>query len=573
MENLKNILSRIDRRGYKAYKQLKGSYNFSSFTLYIDHVQGDPFASPSKLRIRVPQARAGFSHDLFSNASRKTALQDYITRTFNEFIKKESKGSRGTGRSGIIEIDCGKQEIIQRTSCFLNNEYVEVRFYAGLPARGRRILGCQCQTMLTEEIPKITEASLFYEKLDRGEVKRFIEVCEDQDYLRNLLEENKLVSFVKNGSILPRRSGVSDRPLHPSKSVAFKSPPELEVTLKAPNIGEIKGMGIPQGITVIIGGGFHGKTTLLSAIERGIYNHIPEDGREYVVTVDSAVKIRAEEGRSIQKVDISSFISNLPFGKDTVGFSTSNASGSTSQAANIIEALECGAKLLLLDEDTSATNFLIRDEIMQKIVPKDKEPITPFIDQVRNMHDRYRTSTILVMGGSGDYFEVADTVLFMDCYLPCLVTDKAKKVISSRKDRRKRESPDDFGSITERIPLPSSINPYKGRKKKIKSRGLDNIIFGVESIDLSSVEQIVDPSQVNAISDIILYALSKNYINGKNTLHEILGKTSGDIKEHGLDIISSFKNQHPGSYALPRIFEVAAALNRLRSLKVIQKSN
>jgi len=571
LEKLKNILSKIDGRGYKAYKQLRGSYSFRDFTLYIDYVQGDPFASPSKLRIRVLQTKAKFTHDLFSNQSRKTALEDYITRAFNESIKKIASGNRGSGKSGIIKIDCGKQEIIQRTSCVVNSEYNEVRFYAGLPARGRRISSYQCQIMLTEELPKIAKTSLFYESLDSGRLLKFIEVCEDQDCLRNLLKENKLVSFVKNSSILPRRSGVRDRPLPASKSIIFKSPPELEITLKAPNIGEIKGMGIPEGITLIIGGGFHGKTTLLSAIERGIYNHIPEDGREYVITTDNAVKIRAEEGRSIQKVDISSFISNLPFGKDTVDFSTSNASGSTSQATNIIEALECRAKLLLLDEDTSATNFLIRDEIMQKIVSKDKEPITPLIDQVKNIYNKYNTSTILVMGGAGDYFEVADTVILMDCYLPYLVTDKAKEIISSRKDKRKKESPDNFGSITERIPVPSSINPYKGIRKKVKSRGLDNISFGVENIDLSSVEQIVDTSQVNAISDVILYALKKNYIDGNNTLYEILNKVFIDINKYGLDVISNFANQHPGSYALPRKFEVAAALNRLRSLKVIQK--
>lgn len=573
MQQLKYLLSKIDGRGYKAYKQLKGSYNFSDFTLYIDYVQGDPFASPSKLRVRVSQKVANFPSELFSNKSRKTALEDYITRVFSNLIKKEAGGNRGSGKSGIIDIDCGKQEILKRTSCVINSEYVEVRLYAGLPARGRRILANQCLIMLAEEIPKIARASLFYFKLDHKELKEFIEVCEDQDYLRSLLKEKKLVSFIKNGSILPRRSGVSDKPLPESSSVIFKSPSQLEVALKASNAGEIKGMGIPEGITVIIGGGFHGKTTLLSAIERGIYNHIPGDGREYVVTIDNAVKIRAEEGRSIQKVNISPFISNLPFGKDTNNFSTANASGSTSQAANIIEAIECGSKLLLLDEDTSATNFLIRDEIMQKIVSKDKEPITPLIDQVRNIYNKFSTSTILVMGGAGDYFEVCDTVISMDTYLPYWVTDKAKKIITERKDIREKESPSSFYDIAERIALPYSINPYRGRKKKVKSMGLDNIIFGIENIDLSSVEQIVDKSQVNAISDIILYALKKNYIDGKKTLCESLKMVFYDIDRYGLDIISDFKNQHPGSYALPRKFEASAAVNRLRSLKVIQKTN
>jgi predicted ABC-class ATPase len=573
MEKIKKIISSIDHRGYKAYKQLKGSYYFPNFTLHIDYVQGDPFASPSRLRATVDRSVAGFGTELFNNKSRKTALEDYISRSFARASKNISRGNRGTGKSGMIIIDSGKQEILQRTSCKVNNKFVEVRFYAGLPARGRRILGNHCIEMLTMEIPEIVKSSMILSNLDEEKIKRHVEVCEDQDYLRSLLKKNKLVSFIKNDSILPRRSGISDSPLPQQEAIAFKSPPELEVTLESPNAGRINGMGIPEGVTLIIGGGFHGKTTLLKSIEKGIYNHIPGDGREYVVTIDSAVKIRAEEGRNIQKVNISPFISNLPFGKETIKFSTANASGSTSQAANIIEALECKSSLLLIDEDTSATNFLIRDEIMQKIVPKDKEPITPFIDRVKEIYRRFGTSSIMVMGGSGDYFEVADNIIMMDCYAPFLITEKALKVIKERKDTRIIETTLPFNNITRRIPLPSSINPYRGSKKKVKSKGLDNIIFGSYNIDLSAVEQIVDPSQVNAISDILLYALDNKYIDGERTLDSILDMVFRDLEMYGLDVISCFrKGQHPGSYALPRKIEVAAAINRLRTLKVLHKT-
>ncbi len=571
MQNLKRILNRIDGRGYKAYKELRGAYNFPKFTLYIDYVQGDPFASPSKLRARVPGTSAGFDYGLFSTPSRKIALQDYVTRVFDAELKKSGRKKQGSGKSGMISIDCGRQQILERTSCKIEKDFIEVCFYAGLPARGRRILGNNAAYMLTEQISNIVHSSLFISSLDEKELKRFININEDQDCLRKSLKEKGLVAFIANGSILPRRSGVSDRPLPQNEAVPFNSPPELKATLVAPNAGKINGMGIPEGITLIIGGGFHGKTTVLSAIEEGIYNHIPGDGREHVVSTGEAVKIRAEEGRNIQKVDITPFISNLPFGKNTNKFSTANASGSTSQATNIIEALECGASLLLLDEDTSATNFLIRDEIMQKIVSKDKEPITPFIDQVRNMYEKFGTSTILVMGGSGDYFEVADQVILMDSYLPLVVTPKAKQLIGLRKDIRVKEAPPSFGSITQRVPQPGSINPYKGRKKKIKSRGLDAITFGFENIDLSAIEQIVDPSQVNAISQIIYYALSQKYIDGKKTIQEVLERVFTDISQKGLNIISNYSSQHPGSLAMPRKFETAASLNRLRSLKVHQK--
>ena len=101
-------------------------------------------------------------------------------------------------------------------------------------------------------------------------------------------------------------------------------------------------MGIRKGITLIVGGGYHGKSTLLKALEAGVYNHIAGDGREFVITDDTAFKLRAEDGRSITGVDISPFIKNLPNKKDTVHFSTEDASGSTSQAANLMEALESG---------------------------------------------------------------------------------------------------------------------------------------------------------------------------------------------------------------------------------------
>jgi len=569
MENLKKILSRLDGRGYKAYKELRGSYEFPQFTLYIDHVQGDPFASPSKVRARVAQDRAGFETRLFCNRSRRIALQDYVTRAFDQAIKNFGGTKKGSGKSGLITIDCGRQKILERTSSRIDEENVEVYFYVGLPARGRRILGDAALSIFTQQIPKMVESSMFFSSLEKKSLESFIDINEDQDHLRKSLKEKGLAAFIAEGSILPRRSGVSDKPLSASEAVSFKSPPELNISLSCPNRGSISGMGIPFGITLIIGGGFHGKTTLLSAIQEGIYNHVPGDGREYVISLEETVKIRAEEGRYIQKTDISPFISNLPFGKNTVKFSTANASGSTSQAANIIEALECKAGLLLLDEDTSATNFLIRDEIMQKIVSKDKEPITPLIDQVENMYEQHGASTILVMGGSGDYFEVADQVILMDSYRPLVVTPQAKRLVGRRKDIRKKEAPPSFGKITERVPQPESINPYKGRKKKIKSRGMDSITFGFEDIDLSSIEQIVDPSQLNAVSQIIYYAVEKKHINGKNTLCGLLEKIFEDIKKDGLSIISPYRG-HPGSYALPRRFEVAAALNRLRSLKVSQ---
>jgi predicted ABC-class ATPase len=328
-------------------------------------------------------------------------------------------------------------------------------------------------------------------------------------------------------------------------------------------------MGVPVGVTIIVGGGFHGKSTLLRALELGVYNHIPGDGRELVVTRSSAVKIRAEDGRRVEKVNISPFINNLPFGKDTIAFATDNASGSTSQAANIVEALEVGTEVLLMDEDTSATNFMIRDELMQKLVPKEKEPITPFVQQVRNLLQEDGVSTVLVTGGSGEYFAVADTVIFMDVYTPHLATQQAKELVRRQGEVVAQEAPPAFGPVWHRRPLPSGFDPYRGQRVKVDARGLQTIQFGRETIDLQYVEQLVDRSQTRAIADILLYTIERGYWNGQMTLRQGLEHVFADIARRGLEVISPFGEQNPGDYAMPRPQETAAAINRLRTLNVL----
>jgi predicted ABC-class ATPase len=303
----------------------------------------------------------------------------------------------------------------------------------------------------------------------------------------------------------------------------------------------------------------------------GVYNHVPGDGREYVVSRADAVKIRAEDGRRVEGVDISPFISNLPFRKDTNAFSTENASGSTSQAANIVEALEVKSRLLLMDEDSCATNFMVRDEKMQKLVPKEKEPITPFIDQVRNLHQELGVSTILVMGGSGDYFEVADTVIFMDSYVPKVVTARAREIAAHDPSRRVPEAPGGFGRPVAKVPLAESFNPYRGQRVKVRGRGVEGVQFGQENIDLDDVEQVVDPSQSEGIANLLLHAVNRGYFDGRATLLQVLERIYGDIQARGLDAIAPHGGgRHPGDYALPRLQDAAAAINRLRTLTVRQ---
>jgi predicted ABC-class ATPase len=568
MEELKRRLHRIDGRGYKAYKDIRGEYNFGTYTLYIDHVQGDPFASPSRLRVRVPQSVARIPPSLYENESRRMGLEDYVIRQFGYHVERVVKGRRGSGKSGLVAIiSCG-QEVLKRSAVSVNEQFVEARFVVGLPARGRTVLGRQAESILCQEIPQVVQSSLVYDSLDARQIEQHVNYVEDQEVLRSLLVEKGLVAFIGDGSILPRRSGVDDRPMPCQDAVPFQSPDSLAVTLHRPHGGSIRGMGIPAGVTLVVGGGYHGKSTVLRAIERGVYDHIPEDGREWVVTVDTACKIRSEDGRSVECVDISPFIGTLPGGRSTTSFCTDDASGSTSQAANIIEALEMGSHLLLMDEDTSATNFMIRDRRIQDLVAKDREPITPLVDKVQQLHRDHGVSTIIVLGGSGDYFDLADRVVMMDNYLPREVTSQAREIAQRLPTQRKQEGGGAFGALRDRIPQAAGFDPRRGRREvKIDAKGLRSILFGRTHIDLTYLEQLVDMGQTRAIGDAI-YRLVEDYVDGRTALREGIEKMFEDIRERGLDVLAPRRGDLWGHYALPRPMEVAGAINRMRTLRM-----
>lgn len=582
MHELRQTLTRIDGRGYKAYKDIEGQYDFTGGTLYIDHVQGDPFASPSKIRVRVPQAVARLPSDLHQNRVRRVALQDFLARRVRHAIQRTAQGRRGIGKSGLIAVDAGGQEVLERTALLITPEWIEVRMQVGLPAAGRTVLGRQAEAMLCSEIPTIVQHSLHWDNVPQLDGQRFVECVENQEHIRSRLESLGLVAFVGDGAILPRESGASDRPLAADQAVAFQSPETFRVTIEVPNPIDghkgpqrsITGMGIPHGVTLIVGGGYHGKSTLLRALERGIYPHIPGDGREYVVTRPDAVKIRAEDGRRVEQVDISPFIANLPYGRSTTAFSTDNASGSTSQAANILEALEIGTRVLLLDEDTSATNFMVRDARMQALVPKEHEPITPFLDRVRELYDTFGVSSLLVMGGAGDYFEVADSVIMLRKYLPFDVTARAKEVMRLYPSQRRAEVTAPFNTVTARIPLAESFDASRGRREvKIDAKDRDLILFGSDPIGLHYVEQLVDLSQTRAVGYAIHLA-TERFMDGKATLREVAERIEQFLDHEGLDALDPFRrhDRHPGNFARPRVYEIVAAINRLRTVQMRQRT-
>lgn len=436
-EDLKKELIKIDHKSYGMYKTLGGSYSYGNYILHIDHVQGDPFASPSRLRFEVKKETHGFPEEYYEEKHRRLALEDQVLRRFLRQLRQLDKGSMGSGKSGRITTCPANQTVQERIAVVFSKDRMELRFEMGFPARGRTIMAKEMQKLVFDILPELAESCLFYRKWDtksKSFLGKAVFLADDQKELRRQLKERGLTGFVANGAILPRESGISDRPMW--DAVPFISPESLQIEIELPHKGKMIGMGIPKGITVIVGGGYHGKSTLLKALEQGVYNHIAGDGREYVVADATGMKIRAEDGRSILHTDISLFINHLPAGQDTVDFSSENASGSTSQAANLIEAMEAGAELLLLDEDTSATNFMIRDKVMAKLVSDEKEPITTLLRHIRGIYKTMGISFIIVVGSSGDYLSVADLVLQLDHYKVKDVTKEAKENLRTMPDCR-----------------------------------------------------------------------------------------------------------------------------------------
>lgn len=563
--DLNKQLMSIDHRGYPAYKDLQGSYSFPEYTLSIDHVQGDPFAAPSKLRITVDKARAMFPPSLYDRPHKRIALQDYINRVFYSSVERFLFKAKGSGKSGLINVSRCGQEVLERTACRIDDGSVEVRFEVGFPANGRTINARELEKILFDFLPQCARQSLFYPRLNHAEIGKAIDLSEDQQAIRDELKRQKLAAFVANGSILPRESGVSDLPL--KNAVPFASPKEMEITLNLPHRGKITGMGIKQGITLIVGGGYHGKSTLLQALELGVYNHKGGDGREYIIADDTAVKLRAEDGRSIKGVDISLFINHLPNQKDTTRFYSEDASGSTSQAANVVEGIEAGTSLFLIDEDTSATNFMLRDQLMQRVIAREKEPITPFIEMARPIYEALGISTVLVAGSSGAYFHIADTILQMDCYVPKDITQEVKLLLcGSEYENQAPVSAAAFHTPSfHRIPRPNQ-GIKRSDRVKLKVLGRDAFSINHDTVDLRFVEQLADPEQVAALCCIVKMA-EESLVDGKKDLSAIVDAIQDKIARQGLFSVSESK-WIPMAMAMPRRQEIFACLNRYRGLNL-----
>ena len=563
LADLVGHLHALDGRSYAAYKAIVGRYRApAGWFLHIDRVQSDPYAPPTRIHMDVPTDLHGLElldeADLLADADRRLAVGDFLTRELHA-------GFRGTA----LSIASPGQEILQRSSIILRPDekkegtgwVLEVRARLALPAQGRSIQGHEASRIVGRDLVRELEEAmdLTGERGDR--LVRHVATLEDHRALTATVARNGWVAFLADGSVLPRRSGVSDDPL--DGGVPLQAPESMAATVELPHAGTVRGTVVEAGVNVIVGGGYHGKSTLLSAIERGVYPHVPGDGRELVATVPDAVKVRAADGRAVTGVDLTPFISHLPAGRDTASFTTRNASGSTSQAASIIEAVEAGATTLLLDEDTSATNLLIRDSRMRELVAAEREPITPLVDRITALFRRRGVSTVMVMGGSGDYLDVADRVLLMDAYHLRDVTEQARRVVADQP--RPLTGLEDFAEPRQRVPEPA---PPRTRRGPVRTRahGTSTLVLDREDIDISDVGGVTDPGQAEAIA-YALRALLEQRFDGASPLRECLDDLEALLDEEGLDALTD-ERERPAFLVGPRMVDVAAAVSRYRKLEL-----
>ena len=624
LADLVDHLHALDGRSYAAYKAIVGRYAApEGWVLHVDRVQPDPYAPPTRIHVDVPADLPGLEvlaeRALLETADRRLAVGDFLTRELRagfggtalsiaapgqEILERSSvllvpadmpdggygddpaeAGGPDGARAGEIgdpteADDPGEADVapagtapgapdapeaggaVGPLPASASDWTIEIRARMALPARGRSIQGHEASRIISRDLTREMAAALDLTGERAERLVAHVAALEDHRALSEVVRERGWVSFLADGSLLPRRSGVSDEPMR-AGAVTLRAPDSLAATVELPHAGRVRGTVVGPGVTLVVGGGYHGKSTLLNAIERGVYPHVPGDGRELVATAPDAVKVRAADGRAVTGVELTPFIAHLPGGRDTGAFATQNASGSTSQAASLMESIEAGASAILLDEDTSATNLLIRDARMRTLVAAEREPITPLVDRVGALAADLGVSTVLVMGGSGDYLDVADRVLLMDSYVLHDATESARAVAAAQP--REVTALAGFGEPTSRVPLPA---PARTRRGPVRTRahGTTGLTLDREDVDVSDVAGIVDPGQAEAIA-WALRALLEQRFDGESTLRTCLSDLEALLDDEGLDALQDV-GARPAFLVRPRMVDVAAAVNRYRRLEL-----
>lgn len=555
-------LERIKGQVYRKYKSLEGAYASSTWTLILDKAQASPKSKPSLFRLRVPYMAAGFPPGLYKDRVQKIALSDYMLRRFEKLCKKISRHS-GCGKSGIFYSDPCGPEILERSAVFFDQNTLELRFRYGLPSEGNRTDPKAFLEALEHAFPKIIKEILTWDTYDEKEVREHLHIFEDQEALRSLLKINHWVAFIPDGAILPRESSFSQRPL--KQAVPFEAPPTIKVTVKLPHKKEISGMPVKEGVTVITGGGFHGKTTLLNAVKMGIYNHIPGDGREYCVSLKDTFKINSEDGRITEGIDISPYIVNLPFHKNSGHFSSLQSSGSTSQAASVVESVRMGAECLLFDEDTSATNFIACDELMKRLIGEKDKTIIPYFETARDLHRSLGVSTMIVIGSLSPILTAADLVLKISEYRVMDLTEEVAEQLQTQRNSNLSQHPISQKPFQKTRLVDSESFRIKKRIIPFKTKicGHKEIQIATLSLDLYDNEQLTDYGQMKSLLSALLL-FEQMIFKKRFSLEEAVKKLFQQIEAGGIESLCFQK----GGFTEIRALDFAHALNRLRLLKI-----
>ena len=581
MKALYQKIRSLQGKNYGLYKSLADkTWDFGDFVLEFLHVQGDPYAPASRVMIKSSLQMLGFPGEWGGSFERRLALSDYLYRRLSTLVHEKYPG-----KDAAVVFDSAGPEMLVRNALWVDNGELRACLQVRLPGDGRKIQAEDAAEILTMVLPDLVSSALYNsgESKPEGVEPELLEhyrVLAERKAILEELEKRNLVAFVPDGAVLPRASGLSELPMQ--GAVPFVAPVEMAVTLDVEG-RKIRGMGIPKGVTVITGGAFHGKSTLLQALTKAVYPHVPGDGREGVVISESAVRVGVEDGRSVRGTDLSQFVRDLPGGISTKSFTTASASGSTSEAANLMEAMEAGSDAFLIDEDSSAVNFLIRDVRVRKLLGDDREPLIPLTDRIRGIQGR---SFILVAGACGDFLDLADNIIVMASYKAECARINGKNVAAGLADGTAGA---DGAKIVPGLPafvepqcrnfaeyvkpLLPGLRPASAveRQVKVKISGDTLLQIGFLVSDTSKAGALVDKQQRFGAGFMLLNlcqnAASNNEETGEEspkpaTIMERINVLCEKIKNVG------FRNLPQGlsrEMSLPRAIDIACVLYRLRN--------
>ena len=577
MKALYQKIRTLNGKNYGLYKSLaEKPWDFGDFVLEFLHVQGDPYAPASRVTIRAKLQILGYAAEWGGSFERRLALSDFLHRKLSRLVQEKYPD-----KDAAVIFDVAGPEMLVRNSLWIDNGELRACLQVKLPGEGRKIQAELAAEILTMVLPDLVSAGLYYDKSDEGALQEHYRVLAERKEILSQLDACGLCAFVPDGAVLPRASGLSEMPLE--SAVPFTAPEQMAVTLNVCG-REIRGMGISKGISVITGGAFHGKSTLLQALTRSVYPHIPGDGREGIVIDETALRIGVEDGRSVRGTDLSMFVRDLPGGVSTKNFNTLSASGSTSEAANLLEAMEAGSRTFLIDEDSSAVNFLIRDIRVRKLLGDDREPLIPLTDRIKELAAA-GFSFILVAGACGDYLDLADNIIVMANYkaecakfspapstsswrgeAPTGSTEPAEVTQAKVTEPTEVTQPRSF--VTYMQPLQKSVRPTSAveRQVKVKLSGDTLLQIGFLVSDTSRLNTLVDKQQRFGAGFILLNLL-QNAASNNDAAQSVAGvaqKLCENIKNVG------FRNLPQGmsrEMSLPRPVDIAGVAFRLREGK------